>query len=74
MPKANFTARWVATVKSPYEGQVDYFDTKPPNLGLRVSSHGRKSWFIMYRTAGRLHRLTLDVHFVSSVPVRTFEK
>ncbi|MCZ6874001.1 MAG: integrase arm-type DNA-binding domain-containing protein [bacterium] len=46
-------------MKPPKKGQADYFDAKPPNLGLRVSSHGPKSRFIMYRTAGRLHRLTL---------------
>jgi integrase len=43
-------------------GQVDYFDTKPPSLGLRVSSSGRKTWFIMYRSKGRLRRLTLGTY------------
>jgi hypothetical protein len=47
MAKATFTVRWVTSVKPPAEGQVDYFDTKPPSLGLRVSNSGRKPWFII---------------------------
>jgi integrase len=62
MARATFTARWVAAVKPSGKGQVDYFDVKPPNLGLRVSSSGRKTWFIMYRSKGRLRRLTLGTY------------
>jgi integrase len=62
MPRATFTSRWVAAVKSSATGQIDYFDVKPPNLGLRVSSSGRKTWFIMYRSKGRLRRLTLGTY------------
>ena len=47
MPKATFTARWVAAVQPPTVGQVDYFDTKPPSVGLRVAPSGRKTWFIL---------------------------
>ena len=62
MARATFTARWVAAVKSSTMAQIDYFDIKPPNLGLRVSSSGRKTWFIMYRSGGRLRRLTLGTY------------
>ena len=62
MPRATFTARWVAAVQPSTVGQTDYFDVKPPNLGLRVSSSGRKTWFIMYRSKGRLRRLTLGTY------------
>jgi integrase len=62
MAKAAFTARWVTFVKPPATGQVDYFDTRPPSLGLRVSSSGRKTWFIMYRSGGRLRRLTFGTY------------
>ena len=48
-------------------GQVDYFDTKPPALGLRVAPSGRKTWFIMYRSGGRLRRLTLGTYPVLSL-------
>jgi integrase len=62
MAKATFTARWVTALRAPEAGQVDYFDNKPPSLGLRVSPYGRKTWFIMYRSNGRLRRLTLGTY------------
>ena len=62
MAKATFTAKWVETVKPPEQGQIDYFDTKPPGIGLRLSNSGRKTWFVMYRTNGRLRRLTLGTY------------
>ncbi len=62
MPKATFTARWVASIQAPERGQLDYFDSKPPTLGLRVSYGGKKSWFVMYRYQGRLRRLTLGIY------------
>jgi integrase len=65
--KATFTARWVAAVQPPTVGQVDYFDTKPPSVGLRVAPSGRKTWFILYRAGGRLRRLTLGTYPVLSL-------
>src|SRR5215470_9214387 len=62
MAKAMFTARWIAAVKPSTQKQVDYFDTKPPALGLRLAPSGRKTWFIMYRSGGRLRRLTLGTY------------
>jgi integrase len=62
MAKATFTARWVEGVKPPATGQIDYFDAKPPGVGLRVSNKGRKTWFVMYRSGGRLRRLTLGTY------------
>ena len=62
MAKAHFTARWVAAVPASVVGQVDYFDQKPPGLGLRVSPGGRKTWFVMYRASGRLRRYTLGTY------------
>ena len=32
MPRVPLTTRWVATVKPPAIGQVDYFEPKPPPL------------------------------------------
>ncbi|MCZ6873512.1 MAG: integrase arm-type DNA-binding domain-containing protein [bacterium] len=59
MPKVTLTTRWVASVKPPPTGRIDYFDTKQPGIGLRVASSGHKTWFIMYRSGRRLRRLTL---------------
>jgi integrase len=61
MPQHHFTARWVDAVKPPEE-RVDYFDTQPPGVGLRIAEGGRKTWFVMYRTHGRLRRLTLGTY------------
>ena len=58
MAHAHFTARWVAAVPAPPQGQVDYFDQTPPSLGLRVAPSGRKTWFVMYRA----HRPPAALH------------
>lgn len=63
MPKIKITSRWVESVEPATEyPQVDYFDTKPPGFGLRVTRTGRKTWFCMYRQNGRLRRLTLGTY------------
>jgi len=62
MPKCSFTVRWIDFVNFPDKGQVDYFDERTTGLGLRISSAGRKSWFVMYRHAGRLRRYTLGTY------------
>jgi integrase len=62
MPKCSFTVRWIDSVNLPEKGQVDYFDERTSGLGLRVSAAGRKSWFVMYRHAGRLRRYTLGTY------------
>jgi integrase len=62
MPTCSFTHRWIDTVKAPEKGQTDYFDERTTGLGLRISSAGRKSWFVMYRHAGRLRRYTIGTY------------
>ena len=62
MPKCSFTARWIDSVNLPETGQLDYFDERTTGLGLRISSAGRKSWFVMYRHAGRLRRYTIGTY------------
>jgi len=51
-----------AVLHLPEKGQIDYFDERTTGLGLRISSAGRKSWFVMYRHAGRLRRYTLGTY------------
>ncbi len=62
MPTCSFTNRWIDAVKLPEKGQMDYFDERTTGLGLRLSSAGRKSWFVMYRHAGRLRRYTIGTY------------
>ena len=54
-----FTQRSVRSLPVPASGQLDYFDARLPSFGLRVSATGARSWFIMYRSGGRLRRMTL---------------
>lgn len=61
MPIINLTARVVEALK-PTVGQVDYRDKSVPGFGIRVSPGGRKSWTVVYRTNGRLRRMTLGVY------------
>ena len=56
MPKANLTTRSIAAIKPPSSGRVEYFDTKTPGFGLRISATGRVTWFLFYRSNGTQHR------------------
>jgi integrase len=66
MPSKVLTDRFVDTVK-PTSRRVEYFDAHTPGLAIRVSTRGRKTWILLYRTqpdeetqhAPRLRRLTL---------------
>ncbi|MCH8311117.1 MAG: site-specific integrase [Chloroflexi bacterium] len=53
------TAAAVEKIKPPPSGQIEYFDQLLPSFGLRVSSKGAKSWFLMTRVEGKLIRMTL---------------
>jgi integrase len=57
--KKNLTHATVAALKAPATGQVDYWDTRKPGFGIRVSPAGTKTWFVMYRAHGRKKRLKL---------------
>ena len=56
--KVNLTAEFPQTVRDPQ----DYWDTRLPGHGLRVSALGEKSWTLMYRCNRRLRRLTLGTY------------
>ena len=57
--KKNLTHAVVTALKKPAAGQVDYWDTRKPGFGIRVSNGGTKSWHVMYRQHGRKRRLSL---------------
>jgi integrase len=58
MPPVKMSASWVQAVQAPPKGQLDYRDTHPAGLILRVSATGVKSWCILYRYRGRQQRYT----------------
>ena len=60
MPRILLTERNLeALVPAAGDRQTDYFDSRLPGFGLRVTST-RKTWFVMYRTrTRRLRRLTI---------------
>ncbi|MCZ6765275.1 MAG: Arm DNA-binding domain-containing protein, partial [Alphaproteobacteria bacterium] len=63
MPKKfRFTDKAIANLKPPAEGQDDWYDTaqsSEPGFGLRVSHHGRKTWFIKFVRNGKQQRKSL---------------
>jgi integrase len=61
------TDNLASRLKAPKAGQVDHFDGSYPNLVLRVSSGGRKTWALFYRHHGKLRRLKLGVYPAMSV-------
>ena len=62
MTTSRLTARYVETVKAPASGRAEYFDGVTPGFALRVTASGHKSWIVMYRTGGRVRRLTLGTY------------
>jgi integrase len=62
VPRTSLTAASVERLKAPAAGQVEYYDRRLPAFGVRVTSHGARSWFVMTRLDGRLIRVTLGRH------------
>ena len=63
MPQLKLTEIGIQAIKPPPGGgQVDYFDKHLASFGLRVSSKGAKSFFVMTRVHGKLIRVTLGRH------------
>jgi hypothetical protein len=59
MPTKKLTDLFVARVKPPAHGRVEYFDASFGGLALRVTDHGHKSWSLHFRMGGRLRRHTI---------------
>ena len=59
MPKMRLTTMGVERLIPPPKGQVDYFDSLLPGFGLRASSKGAKTYFVMVRVGGNLARVTI---------------
>ena len=61
MPTVKLTDRLIQSI-SPGSKRIEYWDAKMPGFGLRVAPSGRKTWILMYRTQGRLRRLSLGIY------------
>ena len=57
--RKRLTARSVESAKALNGQRTDVFDTTVPGLALRVSPSGSKSWAVLFRSRGRLRRLTI---------------
>jgi hypothetical protein len=57
--RKRLTARSVKSAKAINGRRTDVFDAVVAGLALRVSPSGSKSWAVLYRSRGRLRRLTI---------------
>jgi integrase len=57
--RLNLTHNTVAGLKPPPRGQADYWDTRTPGFGVRVSTGGAKTYVMMYRANGRKRRMVI---------------
>jgi integrase len=62
MGKARLTELGVSKLTPPASGRVEIFDSALPAFGVRVTSSGVKSFFVMTRVRGTLKRVTLGTH------------
>jgi integrase len=69
MPTTKLTALAVTNAKAPPQGRVEYWDAALPGFGLRVTARGTKSWTVLFRTHGKLRRMTLGAFPAVSLAV-----
>jgi integrase len=57
--KRKLTQAMIEKIAPPKTGRIEIFDSTLPAFGLRLSSSGAKSWFVMFRVHGKLRRHTI---------------
>src|SRR5579883_2360196 len=62
MPAIDFGRIPPEELPRPGKGQIDYWDSASPGLGLRVSQGGSRVWVVMARGGGRKRRITLGAY------------
>src|SRR5690349_21160377 len=62
MPRHKLTDAFLRSVKTPAEGQIEYWDNLTPGFGVRVSYGGRKAFQVLTRIDGKLHRFTIGAY------------
>jgi len=61
MAKQTLNSRFLESVKTD-KTQEDFWDTKVSGFGIRVTSLGRRTWFLFYRFGNQKRRLTLGTY------------
>lgn len=59
MAKARLTELGISKLTPPASGRIEIFDSTLPGFGVRVTSSGARSFFVMTRVRGELKRVTL---------------
>lgn len=67
MAKEMLTDIRIKKITPPTKGQADLWDTKLPGFGIRVSSHGTKSFILIYRFKGKSRRFTIGRYPIVSL-------
>jgi integrase len=62
MAKTRLTELGVSKLTPPASGRIELFDSALPGFGVRVTSSGVRSFFVMTRVRGTLKRVTLGTH------------
>jgi integrase len=60
--RKKLTSKIVEHLKAPGPKRIDVWDTVLQGFGTRVSPTGRKVWFVVVRTGGRLRRVTIGTY------------
>jgi integrase len=62
MARARLTELGVSKLAPPASGRIEIFDSTLPSFGVRLTSSGTRSFFVMTRVRGTLRRVTLGSH------------
>ncbi len=62
MARTRLTELGVSKLSPPASGRTEVFDAALPGFGVRVTSGGVRSFFVMTRVRGTLKRVTLGKH------------
>jgi integrase len=62
MAKARLTELGLSKLAPPESGRIEIFDATLPGFGVRVTTNGTRSFFVMTRVRGALKRVTLASH------------
>jgi integrase len=68
MPQRSLTQLAVERLNPPKQGRVEYWDTRLPGFGLRISASGQKTWVAMYRVKGARQQIRETLGNLHEIP------